>query len=155
MHIFLEISARLRCAHRRQLVDGRLQKFGDVLLNLLADAGLLQCVQELLILNVSKSTAQRTFHDVVVDHGSPSSFGDWARKGPLTASWVPLVLFEAEQGGWTVTTVAGVSDGSHRPGDTDALFSANACSARDWRICGRSHRKRTYFMSGDAARRSS
>lgn len=69
MDVFLEVAPGLRGSYRIQLVDRGLQKLGHVLFNLLADAGLLQSCQEVLILNVGESAAQRTFHDVVVDHG--------------------------------------------------------------------------------------
>ena len=83
MDVFLEVSAGLGRAHRAQFVDRGFQQFSDVFLDLFADAGFLEGSEKFLILNVGESAAQRTFHDVVVDHGSPSRFGDWARKGPL------------------------------------------------------------------------
>jgi len=83
VNVFLEIAAGLRRSYRAQFVDGGLQKFCDVLFDLLADAGLFQCNQEFLIPNMGKSGAQRAFHDVVVDHGSPSSLEFGHGKGPL------------------------------------------------------------------------
>ena len=73
MYVLLEIASQLRSAHGTQLFHRGFQQLRDVLLDLLADAGFLQSCEKFLILNMGKSAAQRTFHDVVVNHGSPSS----------------------------------------------------------------------------------
>lgn len=73
MYVFLKVAPRLRRSDWGQVVDRGLQKFGNIFFDLLADARLFQRCQQFLVLNMGKSAAQRTFHDVIINHGSPSS----------------------------------------------------------------------------------
>jgi len=71
MDILLKIPAGLGGTHRTQLINRGFQEFSKIFLNLLADSGILQSLEQFRVLDVGKSAAQRTFHDVVINQGSP------------------------------------------------------------------------------------
>jgi hypothetical protein len=114
MHIFLEIAASLGRAYRCQIFDGRLQQLGDVLLNLLAQPGLMQGCEKLRVFDMGESATQRTFHNVVVNHCVPllerEILAGKRRSAPKPAS-LPLERCETVS---TVTRVAGDGDAGHR-----------------------------------------
>ena len=60
MNIFLEIAASLSGAYRCQVFHGRFQKVGDVILHLFAQSGIFQFREEVRLINVGKSAAERT-----------------------------------------------------------------------------------------------
>jgi len=110
MNIFLEVAARLGGADGTQFFHWRLQEFGDVVLDLLAKAGISQSLAQGGLLDVGESAAQRTFHNVVIHHGT-LVLGE-SRRG--AAPRLTALLLEGGDGFRTVTGVAEDCDWGHR-----------------------------------------
>src|SRR5579872_605695 len=75
VHVLLEVASRLARADGSQFLHWRLQKFRNIQFDLFAQAGIFQNLSQLSLFNVGKSAAQRTLHNVVVDHRSPLLVG--------------------------------------------------------------------------------
>jgi hypothetical protein len=68
MNVFLEVTFGLGCADGGEFLDRGLEKLRDVQFDLFAQAGVLQGLPQIGLLNVGKSAIQWTFHNVVVHH---------------------------------------------------------------------------------------
>jgi hypothetical protein len=109
MDILLKIASRLSGAHAAQFLNRRFQQFGNVILDLLANARFLQRGQQIWSLNVGEPAAQRALYDVVIDHGHPRCSGNRQRTVPLRTLVLAYPL-EAGNGFGTVISVAGDCD---------------------------------------------
>jgi hypothetical protein len=113
MNIFLETASRLPGAHAAQLLDRRFQQLGDVFLDLLANARLLQRGQQIWSLNVGEPAAQRALYNVIVHHGQPRYSGNRQRTVPL-GTLVFAYPLEDGSGFETVTSIAGDCNWNHK-----------------------------------------
>jgi hypothetical protein len=89
MHILLEVAPSLGGAHCGQILHRGLQQFRNVQLDLLAQAGILQRLQQIWFFNVGESATQRTLHNIVVHHCHASRSESLAGARPL-GSALPL-----------------------------------------------------------------
>ena len=72
MHFLVKFPARNRPrAHRRQFARGTLQQFRHKAFHFCPDLRIRQCRHQLRFRYVRKSTAQRTFHQIIVNHLPP------------------------------------------------------------------------------------
>jgi hypothetical protein len=71
MHVFLEAAACLGRADGREVFYRRLEKLGDIEFDLFAQAGILKRFPQFGLFDMGESATQRTFHNVIVDHGQP------------------------------------------------------------------------------------
>jgi hypothetical protein len=78
MNVFLEIATRLGGADGGEIVHRGFEKFGNIVFDLLAQAGVLESLAQICLFNVCESATQRTFHNVVVHHCSARESGNVA-----------------------------------------------------------------------------
>jgi hypothetical protein len=71
MNFFLEIMAGLWGSDSAQFLDWGFQEFGYVIFDLLAQPRILESFEQCRILDMGKPAAQRTLHNVVVNHRQP------------------------------------------------------------------------------------
>jgi hypothetical protein len=71
VNLFLEIAAGLCGADGSQFLDWGFQEFANVFFDLFAQPRILESLEQCRILDMGKSAAQRTLHNVIVNHRQP------------------------------------------------------------------------------------
>jgi hypothetical protein len=113
MDVFLEVASRLSGADAGNILDWRLEKSGNVQLDLLAQTWVFQSLAKVGLLNVGETATERTFHNIVIHHCRAS----WKEgRADVPLSTVPAVLLEDWNASAAVTIVASKGDGSHSDG---------------------------------------